>query len=71
MVQSEGTRIDAGTVRLVAQDLNYYTTSGPGEIYTHYKYLNSVDDIKIIRLGWAGHIIRLEEDRISRKVLNP
>ena len=40
------------------------------EIYTRYKDLNIVDDIKIISLGWAGHIIRLEEYRISRKVLN-
>ena len=40
------------------------------EIYSLYKDLNIVGDIKIIRLGWACHIIRLEEDRISRKVLN-
>jgi hypothetical protein len=29
-----------------------------------------VDDIKIRRLEWAGHIIRMEEERISKKVLN-
>jgi hypothetical protein len=29
-----------------------------------------VDDIKIIRLGCAGHIIRMEEERIPQKVLN-
>jgi len=29
-----------------------------------------VDDIKIRRLGWAGHIIRMEEERIPKKVLN-
>jgi len=29
-----------------------------------------VEDIKIRRLGWAGHIIRMEEERISKKVLN-
>jgi len=30
----------------------------------------SVEDIKIRRLGWAGHIIRMEEERIPKKVLN-
>ena len=28
------------------------------------------EDIKIRRLGWAGHIIRMEEERIPKKVLN-
>jgi hypothetical protein len=35
-----------------------------------YKDLNIVEDIKIIRLGWAGHVIRMEEGRIPKKVLN-
>jgi hypothetical protein len=29
-----------------------------------------VGDIKIRRLEWAGHIIRMEEERIPKKVLN-
>jgi len=29
-----------------------------------------VEDIKIRRLGWAGHIIRIEKERIPKKVLN-
>jgi uncharacterized Rossmann fold enzyme len=29
-----------------------------------------VEDIKIRRLEWAGHIIRPEEERIPEKVLN-
>jgi hypothetical protein len=29
-----------------------------------------VEDIKIRRLGWAGHIIKLEEERIPKTVLN-
>jgi hypothetical protein len=29
-----------------------------------------VEHIKIRILEWAGHIIRLEEERISKKVLN-
>ena len=27
-------------------------------------------DIKIIRPGWAGHIIRTEDERIPKKILN-
>ena len=40
------------------------------ELYILYKDLNIVEDIKIRRLGWAGHIIRMEEERIPKKVLN-
>jgi len=29
-----------------------------------------MDDIKIRRPVWAGHILRLEGDRIPKKVLN-
>jgi len=29
-----------------------------------------VEDIKIRRLEWAGYIIRMEEERIPKKVLN-
>jgi len=29
-----------------------------------------VEDIKIRRLEWAGHKIRMEEERIPKKVLN-
>ena len=28
-----------------------------------------MEDIKIRRLGWAGHLIRMEEGRILKKVL--
>jgi hypothetical protein len=31
---------------------------------------NIVEDSKIRRLGWAGHIIRIEEQRIPKRVLN-
>ena len=40
------------------------------EIYYLYKDLNIVDDIKIRRLGWAGHVMGLEDLRIPKKVLN-
>jgi hypothetical protein len=29
-----------------------------------------VEDIKIRRLGWTGHIIRIEEERIPKRMLN-
>ena len=32
--------------------------------------MNIVEDIKIRRLEWVGHIIRVEEERIPKKVLN-
>jgi len=31
---------------------------------------NIVEDVKIRRLEWAAHIIRMEEERIPKKVLN-
>jgi hypothetical protein len=40
------------------------------ELYSLYNEPNIVEDIKIKRLGWAGHIIRMEEERIPKKVLN-
>jgi hypothetical protein len=40
------------------------------ELYTLHNDLNIVEDIKIRRLGWAGHIIRMEEEWIPKKVLN-
>ena len=40
------------------------------ELYSLYKEPNVVEDIKIRRLGWAGHIKRMEEERVPKKVLN-
>jgi hypothetical protein len=41
------------------------------EHYSLYKEPNIVEDIKIRRLGWEGHIIRMdEEEKIPKKVLN-
>ena len=37
------------------------------EIYSLYKQPIIVEDIKIRRLGWAGHIKRMEEERIPKK----
>ena len=38
--------------------------------YNLYKNLNIVEDIKVRRLGRAGHIIRTEDESIPKKVLN-
>jgi hypothetical protein len=40
------------------------------ELYGLYKAPNIVENIKIRRLEWAGHIIRMEEERTQKKVLN-
>jgi hypothetical protein len=40
------------------------------ELYSLYNEPDIVEDIKIRRLGWAGHIVRMEEERIAKKVLN-
>jgi hypothetical protein len=29
-----------------------------------------LDDIKIQRLGWAGHFVRTEDEKIPKKTLN-
>jgi hypothetical protein len=39
------------------------------ELYSLYKEPHIVEDIKIRRLEWAGHIIRMEEERIPKKLL--
>ena len=44
-----------------------YCTAGQNTVY---KEPNIDADIKIRRLEWAGHIIRMEEERIPKKVLN-
>jgi hypothetical protein len=40
------------------------------ELYTLYNDVNIVEDTKIRRLGWAGHIIRMEGEMIPKSVLN-
>jgi len=37
------------------------------ELYSLYKEPNIVEDIKIRRLEWVGHIIRMEEERIQKR----
>ena len=40
------------------------------EIYSPYEDLNILDGIKIGRLGWTGHVTKIEEERIPKNVLN-
>jgi hypothetical protein len=40
------------------------------ELYSLYKEMNIVEDINVRRLEWAVHIIKMEEERIPKKVLN-
>jgi uncharacterized Rossmann fold enzyme len=39
-----------------------------GEIYSFYRDLNVVNDIKVRKLGWARHVVRMEDDRIPKYV---
>ena len=52
------------------QDKRHQNPRWNTEIYNLYKDLNTVDDIKIIRLGLTGHTIRMEDERIPEKDLN-
>jgi len=40
------------------------------EIYNLYKGLNIAEDIQIRRLGRAGHIIRMEDEKIPKEVFS-
>jgi hypothetical protein len=34
-----------------------------------YKEIDIVNDVKLRRLEWAGHVMRMPEERIPRKVV--
>jgi len=56
--------------------MDQYTRGGSwlprwnNKMYSLYNKPNIVENIKIRRLEWAGHIIRMEEERIPKKILN-
>jgi hypothetical protein len=52
------------------QDKGTWRPRWNSEIYNLYKYLNIVDDFKTRRLGWAGHVIRMGDGKILKKILN-
>jgi hypothetical protein len=37
------------------------------EVYNSYKDLHILDNIKIRRLGWEGHFVRTEGEKIPKK----
>jgi len=43
-----------------------WLTRWNNELYSLYKEPNIVEYIKIRRLEWVGHIIRMEEERIPK-----
>ncbi|GFX72186.1 uncharacterized protein TNCV_1954621 [Trichonephila clavipes] len=40
------------------------------ELYRSYKESDIINFIKIQRIKWAGHVIRMKEDRATKKVFN-
>jgi hypothetical protein len=46
------------------QDKRRWRSRWNSEICNLYKVLNIVDDIKIGRMGWAGHVARMEDERV-------
>jgi hypothetical protein len=48
----------------------YWRPRWNNELYGLYSEPHIVEDIKIGRPEWVGHIIRMEELRIPKKVLN-
>ena len=52
------------------QDKGRWRPRRNSKIYNLYKDLNIVCNIKIRKLRWAGHIIRMENERIPIKFLN-
>jgi hypothetical protein len=49
------------------QEKGHWRPEWNGKIRSLYKDLNIIDDIKIRRLGWMGHIIKMEEEGIPKK----
>jgi hypothetical protein len=54
----------------VVRSFKYLGNRWNRENYNLYRDMNIVDDIKIRRRGWVGHIIRMAGERIPKKFLN-
>lgn len=52
------------------QEQGNWQLSWDSKIYSLYKDLNIIDDIKIKQLEWAGLIMGMEEERIPKTVRN-
>jgi len=51
------------------QERGHWHPRWNSELYSLYNEPNIAEDIKIRRLGWAAHIIRIKKERIPKKVL--
>lgn len=51
------------------QEKGHWGPKWNGKIHSHHKDLNSIDGIKIRRLGWVGHITKMEEERIPKNIV--
>jgi hypothetical protein len=40
------------------------------ELQNIYKDTNNISDIKARRLEWLGHVVRMEDFRLPKKILN-
>jgi len=52
------------------QDKGHWLPRWNSAVHNLYKDLNIVCSVKIRRLRWTGHIIRMEDEQIPIKVLN-
>jgi hypothetical protein len=52
------------------QDKGRWRPGWKNDLYSLHNDLNVVEDIKFRRLGWVGHIIRMEEEKIPEKIFN-
>jgi hypothetical protein len=52
------------------QDKECWHPRWNSEVYNLYKDLNILHDIKIQRLGWIGHFVRMKDEKIPKKTLN-
>ena len=52
------------------QDVDGWRIRTNGELEELYQGPSIVNDIKAGRLGWLGHVERMSEERVPKKVLN-
>jgi len=49
------------------QEKGHWHPKWNGKIHSLYKDPKIIDDIKIRILGWVGHMIKMDEERIPKK----
>ncbi|GFY10893.1 uncharacterized protein TNCV_1124151 [Trichonephila clavipes] len=53
------------------QEKGMYRRRSNLELYKSYEESDIANFIKVQRIEWAGHIARMDENRTTKKVLNP